>query len=152
MGAVTRGPGLDLGRPCAVASRAMADNNESGLSSQEVEAFARGLWYIATVDGDADEREQTLIREFLAEAKSDLDWATVSSGGFSPLETASFIESSFLRRVFMKAAVAMVWADNVYTDNERQAIGEFADAFGLNNAEFGVIEQEAKRVDLAAAG
>ena len=95
---------------------------------------------------------QLAIREFLAEAKSDLDWATVSSGGFSPLETASFIESSFLRRVFMKAAVAMVWADNVYTDNERRAIGEFADAFGLNNAEFGEIEQEAKRVDLAAAG
>jgi len=129
----------------------MAENNEGGLSPEEIEAFARGLWYIATIDGDADEREQGLIREFLAEAKSDLDWATVTSGGYSPIETASMLENSFLRRVFMKAAVAMVWADNVYTDNERRAVGEFADAFGLNNAEFGEIEQEAKRVDLNAA-
>lgn len=129
----------------------MADNNDSGLSPSEVEAFARGLWYLATIDGEADPREESLIKEFLDEANSDLAWTEVTSGTISAVEVANFLETSFLRRIFMKLAVALVHADGVYTDNERTAIGEFADVFGMNNAEFGVIEQEGKRVNLAAA-
>ncbi|MFO7567222.1 MAG: hypothetical protein R6X02_31545 [Enhygromyxa sp.] len=128
----------------------MADNNDGGLRPQEVEVFARGLWYLATIDGEADEREQQLIREFLEETNSSLGWDEVTRGDFSPFEAANLLETSFLRRIFMKLAIALVHADGVYTDKERQAIGEFADAFGLNNAEFGEIEQSAKRVGLAA--
>lgn len=127
----------------------MADNNH-GLRPHEVEVFARGLWYLATVDGEADEREQQLIREFLEEANSELSWAEVTRGDFSPIEAANLLETTFLRRIFMKLAVALVHADGVYTDNERKAIGEFADVFGFNNAEFGEIEQAAKRVGLAS--
>jgi tellurite resistance protein len=129
----------------------MADNNDSGLSSHEVEAFARGLWYLATIDGEADDREAALIKEFLDEANSDMKWDDVTSSDITPLEVGNFLETSFLRRIFMKLAVALVHADGVYTDNERIAIGEFADVFGMNNAEFGAIEQEGKRVNLAAA-
>ncbi|NVB37751.1 TerB family tellurite resistance protein [Pseudenhygromyxa sp. WMMC2535] len=128
----------------------MAENN-GALAEHEVEVFARGLWYLATIDGEADAREEKLIREFLAEAKSELAWEQVTRGDFAPIEAATMLENTFLRRVFMKAAVALVHADGVYTDNERQAIGEFADAFGMNNAEFGEIEQEAKRLDITAA-
>jgi tellurite resistance protein len=127
----------------------MADNNDSGLRPHEVEVFARGLWYLATIDGHADPREEALIKEFLADAKSTLSWADVTRGDFAPLEAANLLESSFLRRIFMKLAVAVVWADGVYTDNERKAIGEFADVFGMNNAEFGTIEQEGKRAAFA---
>src|SRR5690606_9672454 len=126
----------------------MADNNDGGLRPQEVEVFARGLWYLATIDGEAHEREQQLIREFLDETKTDLSWAEVARGDFAPIEAANLLETTFLRRIFMKLAVALVHADGVYTDNERRAIGEFADAFGFNNAEFGEIEQAAKRVAL----
>jgi tellurite resistance protein len=128
----------------------MADNNDSGLRPQEVEVFARGLWYLATIDGEAEPREQTLIREFLDEANSDLKWEEVTRGDFSPLEAATVLETTFLRRIFMKVAVALVHADGVYTDNERTAIGEFADVFGMSNADFGSIEQEGKRVGLSA--
>ena len=126
----------------------MADNND-GLRPQEVEVFARGLWYLATIDGEAHEREEQLIREFLEEARSNLSWAEVTRGDFAPVEAANLLETTFLRRIFMKLAVALVHADGVYTDNERKAIGEFADVFGFNNAEFGEIEQAAKRVGLA---
>lgn len=126
----------------------MADNND-GLRPQEVEVFARGLWYLATIDGEAHEREEQLIREFLEEAKSSLSWAEVTRGDFAPIEAANLLETTFLRRIFMKLAVALVHADGVYTDNERKAIGQFADVFGFNNAEFGEIEQAAKRVGLA---
>jgi tellurite resistance protein len=126
----------------------MAENNDSGLRPQEVEVFARGLWYLATIDGEADDREQAMIREFLEETGSDLSWAEVTRGDFAPLEAANLLETTFMRRIFMKLAVALVHADGVYTDNERHAIGEFADVFGFNNAEFGELEQAAKRVEL----
>jgi tellurite resistance protein len=127
----------------------MATNNHDGLRPHEVEVFARGLWYLATIDGEAHEHEQQLIREFLQEANSGLSWAEVTRGDFAPLEAGNLLETTFLRRIFMKLAVALVHADGVYTDNERKAIGEFADVFGFNNAEFGEIEQAAKRVALA---
>src|SRR5688572_28765991 len=111
----------------------MADNNDTGLRPQEVEVFARGLWYLATIDGSSDPREEALIREFLAEAKSMLTWTEVTRGDFTPLEAANLLESTHLRRIFMKLAVALVQADGVYTDNERRAIGEFADVFGMSN-------------------
>ena len=53
-----------------------------------------------------------------------------------------------MRRVFIRAAVAMVKADGRFTDGERRALGQIADAFGMNNAEFGDLEQEATRVQL----
>jgi tellurite resistance protein len=128
----------------------MADNNDSVLRPQEVEVFARGLWYLATIDGASDSREEALIREFLQETKSSLTWAEVTRGDFAPIEAASLLESSFLRRIFMKLAVALVHADGVYTDNERKAIGEFADVFGMSNADFGEIEQAGKRAGIPA--
>lgn len=131
----------------------MANDNDSGLRPHEVEVFARGLWYLATIDsdgdGEADPREEALIKEFLADTGSDLSWAEITRGDFAPIEAANLLETSFLRRIFMKLAVALVHADGVYTDNERKAIGEFADVFGLSNADFGVIEQEGKRAVLA---
>jgi tellurite resistance protein len=127
----------------------MADNNESGLRPQEIEVFARGLWYLATIDGASDPREEKLIREFLEETKSPLTWTEVTRGDFAPLEAANLLESTFLRRIFMKLAVALVHADGVYTDNERKAIGDFADVFGMSNADFGEIEQAGKRTGIS---
>jgi tellurite resistance protein len=128
----------------------MADNNDTGLRPHEVEVFARGLWYLATIDGASDPREEALIREFLEESKSMLTWSEVTRGDFTPLEAANLLESSYLRRIFMKLAVALVHADGVYTDNERKAIGEFADVFGLSNADFGEIEQAGKRAGITS--
>lgn len=154
-----RGPAGSFGLRCdhprsagrlGLSIAGMPDNNDSGLRPHEIEVFARGLWYLATIDGEADAREKDLIKEFLDETKSDLSWDQVTAGDFAPIEAANLLETTFLRRIFMKLAVALVHADGVYTDNERRAIGEFADVFGMNNAEFGQIEQEGKRVGLAA--
>lgn len=128
----------------------MADNNDSGLRPHEVEVFARGLWYLATIDGEADAREEKMIKEFLDEAGSELKWAEVTRGDFAPIEAANLLETTFLRRIFMKVAVALVHADGVYTDNERKAIGDFADVFGMSNADFGELEQAGKKVELVA--
>ncbi|MFV8750309.1 hypothetical protein ACNOYE_07140 [Nannocystaceae bacterium ST9] len=124
---------------------------DSLLDPQEVEAFARGLWILATADGVAHPNEQALIREFLADTGNVVSWQQATAGEFGPADVAIALESSFLRRVFMKAAIALVHADGMYTDNERRAIGEFAEALGMSHTEFGELEQAAKRVDLAAA-
>ena len=124
---------------------------DSLLDPQEVEAFARGLWVLATADGEAHPSEQALIREFLADTGNTVSWEQATAPDFGPSDVAIQLESTFLRRVFMKAAVTLVHADGVYTDNERRVIGEFAEAFGLSHTEFGELEQAAKMVDLTAA-
>jgi tellurite resistance protein len=118
-----------------------------GLSPEAAECFARGLYYLATIDG-IDQREKTLIEEFLAESGASTTFDDLDGSTFSPLEAAMVLETTWLRRVFIKAAVAMVKVDGVFSDGERHAIGEIADAFGLSNAEFGDLEQEASRVAL----
>ena len=48
-----------------------------------------------------------------------------------------------MRRIFISAAVAVVKADGEFSGDERRALGEIADAFGISNAEFGDIERAA---------
>lgn len=124
----------------------MADSNP-GLTPDQADTFARGLYHLASLDG-IEQREQGLIEEFLRESGSTLAWEQLAGTSFSALEAALVLETSFLRRVFLKVAVALVHADGHFSDKERHAIGEIADAFGLNNAEFADLEQEALRSPL----
>lgn len=121
--------------------------SDSGLSPQEIEVFASGLFHLANVDG-MESREEKLIREFLVESGADLKFEDLSNLRFSPTEAAGVLEASYLRRIFVKAAIALVKADGTYSDAERHAVGEIADAFGLSNADFGDLEQEAARSNL----
>ena len=125
----------------------MTDAQAGGLTPEVIDVFARGLFHLANVDG-IDERETKLIREFLEETGSALKYEDLQSSEFSVMEAALVLETSHIRRTFRKAAIALVKADGVYSDAERKAIGELADAFDLSNAEFGDIEQKAGRVRL----
>jgi tellurite resistance protein len=89
-----------------------------------------------------------LIEEFLRETDSGIDFESLRETSFSPTEAAMMLETSYLRRLFIKVAVALVKADGTFSDAERHAIGEIADAFGLSNADFGDLEQQASRVSL----
>ena len=124
-----------------------ATSSSGGLTPEVIDVFARGLYHLANVDG-IDEREEKLIREFLEETGSDIKYEELSCTSFSPFEAAMVLETSHIRRTFVKAAVAMVKADGVFSDAERHAVGELADAFDMSNAQFGDLEQEAPRVKL----
>ncbi|MCH9688730.1 MAG: TerB family tellurite resistance protein [Deltaproteobacteria bacterium] len=121
--------------------------SSGGMSPEVIEVFARGLFHLANVDG-IDDREANLLREFLQETGSDITYESLADSSFSAMEAAMVLETSHIRRIFVKAAIAMVKADGVYSDAERQAVGELADAFAMSNAEFGELEQEAGRLDL----
>ncbi len=124
-----------------------ASPSEHTLSPDVAEVFARGLYYLASIDG-IDARETHLIREFLTEANLALTIDDLATAGFSPTEAAYVLGTSWMRRTFLRAAVALVRADGTYSDAERHAIGQIADAFGLSNAEFGDIEQQARSISL----
>ena len=121
--------------------------SDAGLNPQEIEVFARGLFHLANVDG-MEGREEALIKQFLEESGSSLKFEDLADTTFSATEAAGALEASYLRRIFVKAAIALVKADGTYSDAERHAVGEIADAFGLSNADFGDIEQEANRTSL----
>ncbi len=131
--------------PCA----GMNDATQSpgGLSVEVIDVFARGLYHLANVDG-IDEREVKLLSEFLEESGTGLQFGDLEKTSFSATEAAMVLETSHIRRVFVKAAVAMVKADGIYSDAERAEIGKLADAFEMSNAEFGALEQEAGRSSL----
>lgn len=120
------------------------------MTPEELEGFVRGLHYLASVDG-MDAREEALIREFMKESGTELKFESLGEAPLNPTEAALLINTSYLRRVFLKIAVALVKADGVYSDEERKALGEFADAFGLSNAEFGQVEQDAANIQLESA-
>lgn len=118
-----------------------------GLPPSTIEAFARGLYFVAACDG-MEPREEDLLRNLLRETGATVSLEELSKGVFGPEDLAVALETTFLRRIFIRAAVAMVKADGRFTDGERRALGEIADAFGMSNREFGELEQEAARVQL----
>ncbi len=120
-----------------------------GLSSEEVEVFARGLYHLASVDG-IEKEESMLISEFLEETGSSITFDDLKESTFIPYEAAQVLEATYLRRIFILAAITLVKSDGVFSDAERRALGEIADVFGLTNAEFGDLEQEAARQSLTA--
>jgi len=113
-----------------------------GLNQEHAEVFAKGLFHLATIDG-LEKREEQLIREFLIESEvRNIRFEDLGSEEFNPIEAMQILETSFLRRLFLKTAIALVKTDGRYTNSERQAIGHIADVFGISNAEFGELEQE----------
>lgn len=121
--------------------------NQAGLDVEVADVFARGLYHLANVDG-IEAREKQLITEFLAESGAKLSWDDLDGSSFSATEAAMTLETTWHRRLFIKAAIALVKADGKFSDAERHAIGELADVLGLSNTEFGDLEQEAERASL----
>ena len=121
--------------------------SSNGLTRDEVVVFGNGLYYLAAQDG-IDASEEKLIREFLEESGSDVTWEDIANDEFNPIEAAQALRSTFMRRIFLSSAVALVKADGEFSAPERIALGEIADAFGISNAEFGAIEQAAAGASL----
>lgn len=122
--------------------------SDGGLTPEVIDLFARGLFHLASVDG-IDKKEEQLISEFLQESGAAITFESLKDSEFSPQEAAMTLQTSYMRRVFVKAVVALVKADGVFSDAERHAVGELADALGMSNAEFGDLEQEAAKAGLA---
>ena len=112
------------------------------MTADEIDVFARGLHHLASVDG-IDPRETALIAEFLRESGAAISLDDLQGSSFSKYEAVQVLDKTYLRRIFLKTAIALVHRDGHVSLAERRALAELADTFGLSNLEFVELEHEA---------
>lgn len=112
------------------------------MTADEIDVFARGLHHLASVDG-IDPRETALIAEFLRESGAATSLDDLQGSSFSKYEAVQVLDKTYLRRIFLKTAIALVHRDGQVSLAERRALAELADVFGLSNREFVELEHEA---------
>lgn len=112
----------------------MATEAQTSSSSQQLmrpdqaEVFARGLYWLADIDG-IDDREVELIRAFLDEVGQRALLGSLAKGEFDATRAADVLETSFLRRVFLRTAIVLLQADRAISPEELEAIRSVAIAF-----------------------
>ncbi len=113
---------------------------------EQLDIFARGLYHLACVDGVADE-ERGVIREFLDDMGEPELMESLDKVAFDPRMLALALDTTDLRRLFLKTGLLLIRADGVFSDEERTAIDAIAEAMGMTEVLPG-IEDEMKGVEL----
>ena len=101
------------------------------LTVEQVRTIAAGLYALAASDG-ADDRELTIIQEFVADAGHPELGEHLQTLQFDPATAFRVLETSWLRRLFLKAALIVVRADGVISDAERETFDWMTVAFGIS--------------------
>ena len=101
------------------------------FSREQALTFAAGLYALASSDA-IDAREQELIDEFLKEAGVTDMGGQLSTLSFDPVHAYQVFESSWLRRLFLKAALLLVKIDGEVTEPEKETLAWMTDAFGVS--------------------
>lgn len=109
---------------------------------EQLDIFARGLYHLACVDGVADE-ERGVIREFLDDMGEPELMESLDKVAFDPRMLALALDTTDLRRLFLKTGLLLIRADGVFNDEERTAIDAIAEAMGMTEVLPG-IEDEMK--------
>ena len=118
--------------------------SEINVEKNHAEAMARGLFAIAHSDG-LHEREAALVGSFWADtggsfhALASLERSSAITGE----ELAAALDNTPLRRVFLKTALLMAFADGKVSEQESTLVRTYADALGLTS-ELSTLEAEVK--------
>ena len=108
------------------------------VSKEEAAVIARGLFALSRVDGH-EEREGILIKSLWLDAvggDQDVDFSAIEKlSDISPADLATALRSPELRRVFLKTALLLAWADGDVSGKERAWIEQTAKALGLAEKE-----------------
>ncbi len=106
-------------------------SQDTGLMNREqAEVFARGLYHLASVDG-IDPREVQLIDDFLVETGHRELVGQLGAAGFDVGALARVLKTTFLRRVFLRTAIALVKADGTISAQEDSALRDAAERLGM---------------------
>jgi len=100
------------------------------LSRAQIEVFAAGLHRIASCDG-LHPREVEVIAEFLKEARASELADRIDALPFDPVVAYRVLETSWLRRTFLRAALLLVKLDGEVSEAEREMIQWLMRGFGL---------------------
>lgn len=124
--------------------------HEVQLAELQAEAMARGLYAVAKVDG-VHAREAALVSSFYNESGahghslSDLERRSTITGD----ELAAALQTPEQRRLFVKTALLLAWADGVVTPQEQRIIGSYATALGVTEEELAKLGEAVKEYLLA---
>ncbi len=102
------------------------------LNREQVKTVAAGLWALASADGvDQGGHERALIEGFLRDTGAEDLIGTLDTLHFDPATAFAVLDSTWLRKTFLQAAVMLVQADGKITDHERDTLRWITDAFGV---------------------
>jgi tellurite resistance protein len=123
---------------------------EIEITQAAAEAIARGLYAVAKCDG-LHEREEALVASFWGEVGGTAGALGELARG--PAVTAAELTAALptpeLRRLFLKTAILLAWADGKVSDSERKVLAEFSGGLGIATAEFLQVEAAVKEYLLA---
>lgn len=111
-----------------------------GFTRDQVTAFAAGLYSLAACDG-VDEREVAIIKEFVSDAGYAELGDRLESLTFDPVEAYRLFESSWLRGLFLRAALLVIKSDGSVSDPEVEMLDFMAEAFGISGGYEGLRAQ-----------
>lgn len=119
---------------------------EIEISDEQAEAIVRGLFAVARAEGGVHEKEKALLMGFYGEATGGAQSlaALERAPDATPEEMAAALTSDALRKVFIKTCILMGWADNSFGGKERELVGRYAKALGIDDAEIAEHEQAVK--------
>jgi len=119
---------------------------EIDVRDAEAEAIARGLYAIAQADGEIHPKELALITEFLIGGSDNPAAFTAleRSDLITPDELATHLGSQDVRRLFVKTALLMAYADNQYSSDESALLAEFAQALDISAQDLVQFEEQVK--------
>ena len=118
--------------------------SEITIEKHHAEAIARGLFAIAHSDG-MHEREAALVGAFWAETGGSMH-ALASlerSSAITGEDLAAALTTPALRKVFLKTALLMAFADGKVSEQESQLVRTYADALALTS-DLAALEAEVK--------
>ncbi len=92
--------------------------------------FARGLYHVAACDG-IDPRERDALERFIKEIGLPATLEDLGALPFDYDEVADALDSTWLRRTFIRACRLMVGMDGVVSDAEQDAMRAMAMALGV---------------------
>ena len=101
-----------------------------GFGMKQITTMVAGLYHLANCDGITD-GERRIISEFASDAGAPELVDQLESLTFDPVEAYRVLETSWLRRLFIKAALLVVREDGKVSGEEEEALIWIADAFGI---------------------
>ncbi len=127
---------------------------EIEISQTQAEAIARGLFAVARSDGTIHEREALLIADFFTsttDRATDLG-ALERSDAINGASLALLLPTADLRRLFLKTAMLLAYADGTYSSGESKAITDYARALETTDNDLRIMETQVKEWMLSQLG
>jgi CBS domain-containing protein len=118
------------GVPMVASPTVQEGNPMLELTRKQVEVFAGGLYTLASSDG-IDPRELSVIREFLESVGAPDLAEKLPELRFDAVDAYHALQTSWLRGLFLRAALLLVRSDGAVTDKERETLTWMADVFGI---------------------